>query len=520
MTARARLPLVAALAVGAIALTGCSGGSAPQADLSSVTVSSPAQPPNLDPHITQVAMVAELTRPVYETLLTVDEDFAVQPMLAESYTRSDDGLTYTFELREGLTFHDGSVLDSADVVASMERWTRLSQPGQTDFPGATWAAPDANTVVLTVTTPSFLHLLNLSSRLLNVPVVMPSEIIEAGGDDPINEVIGSGPYRFVEWKADQNLTLEKWADYQSVDAPASGLAGKKDAQVDTIVFEFVKDATTATAGLQTGQYDVTLAVGPDSVPQLEADPAVALGTYQISPINIAYNLHNGPMSNVDLRQAVNTGMDRSGIMLAAVGSEDAFDLVHHNMTKPWEALWNTEVGKAGYNTVDTAAAKALLASGGYAGEPIKLLTTSDFPEAHNAAVMLQAQLEELGMTVQLEGLEWAAFIEKYLNDQSSWDIGLIPQVVKNDPTQTIGFVPGNPGYLESDRLDALLSEYRAAPTIAEAQELFNDMQQYVEDVRPLSRIGDSHERFAQTTALAPLPVFNSTVTWWNVAAAQ
>ncbi|MEB4613801.1 ABC transporter substrate-binding protein [Leucobacter sp. M11] len=520
MKTRTRFPLLAALAVGSLALTACAGGGTASDGGTEITVTSAAQPPNLDPHITQVAMVAELTRPVYETLVTVDENYEVQPMLAESFERSEDGLTYTFTLREGVTFHDGSELDATDVIASMERWTRLSPAGQTDFAGATWTSPDANTVVLTVKTPSFLHLLHLSSRLLNVPVIMPSEIIEAGGDEPINEVIGTGPYTFVEWVADQRLVLEKWDEYQSVDAPSSGLSGKKDAKIDSITYEFVTDPTTTVAGIQTGQYDATTGLGFDSVEQLEADPSVTLGTYQVEPINMAYNIHSGTVSDVNIRQAINIALDRDEIMTATVGKQEYYDLVHHNMTKPWEPLWNTEVGKDTFNTADTAKAKELLAQGGYTNQPITLLTTGDFDTAQDSAVMVQAQLQALGMNVEVESLEWAAFIERYLNDQDSWDLGLIPQVVKNEPTQTIGFVPGNPGYSDSDELHALLESYRSAPTIEDAQLLYNDMQQYVEDLRPLSRLGDAHSLFATSDRVKSFPIFDSTVIWWNAEMAE
>lgn len=520
MKSPARLSVLAAVAIGTLALTACSGGSTEAASGSAITVTSPAQPPTLDPHSSQVAMTAELTRPVYETLLTMDENYDVQPMLAESYERSEDGLSYTFTLREGVKFQDGSDLDAGDVIASMERWMKLSPVGETDFAGASWTSPDDRTVVLTVQKPSFLVELDLSSRLLNIPAIMPSEVVEAAGDNPINDPIGTGPYKFVEWVADQRLVLEKWDEYQSVEAPSSGLAGSKAAKIDTITFEFVTDPTTVAAGLQTGQFDAATDLGFDSVTQLESDPNITLGTYQVGPINMAYNVHNGIASNVDIRQAINTTLDRDAIMSAVVGKSEYYDLVHHNMTKPWEKMWNTEVGKNDFNTADAAKAKELLAKGGYNGEPITLLTTSDFDVSQDSAVMVQAQLKEVGVNVNVESLEWAAFIDRYLDGQDSWDLAIIPQVVKNEPSQTIGFVVGNPGYTDSAEVTTLLDTYRSAPTIEDAQSVYNDMQQYVEDVRPLSRIGDAYALYATTDKVKSLPVFDSTIVWWNAELAN
>ncbi|MFD1202277.1 ABC transporter substrate-binding protein [Leucobacter albus] len=478
------------------------------------------QPPNLDAHLTQLQKIAEITRPIYETLLTIDANYDVQPMLAESYERSDDGLSYTFVLREGLKFHDGSDLDATDVVASMERWTRLTAPGQDDFGDATWAEIDPLTVELTVPTASFLHELQLAARLLNVPAIMPSEVIEAAGDDPVQEAIGSGPYRVEEWIADQTLTLTKWDDYQSVDAPSSGLAGAKNASIDELVFTFLDDATTAVAGLQTGQYDVVTGVGHHQVPQIEADDSIVPETYQYGLQNLAYNIHSGPASDVRLRQAMNMAYDRDEMMLAAVGDEKNYTLIHDNMAAPWQSVWNTDVGKAGFNAADTEGAKALLAESDYNGEALTLIVSSSSNNAQAAAVVLQDQMAAIGVNVSIEAMEWAAFIDRYLNDYDSWDLGIITQVVKNEPTQTIGWVSSNPGYQAgSPELAALEAAYRGAETLADAQALYDDMQQYIEDLRPLSRLGDTHDLFAYSTRLENLAVFDASITWWNVTAA-
>lgn len=512
-----------ALTIGALVLTSCSS-SGPASDPDApfkVTTTISDQPANLDAHLTQVQKVAEITRPIFETLLTIDENYGVQPMLAESYERSDDGLNYTFNLRKGLKFHDGTDLDATDVVASMERWSRLTAPGKTDFAGATWTAVDPLTVKLEVPQASFLHELQLAGRLMNVPVIMPSEVIEASGDDPITDVIGSGPYKFEEWVPDQKLVLSKWDDYQSVDAPASGLAGKKDAAIDELVFEFLQDATTPVAGLQTGQYDVVLGVAHDLLPQIEGDDKINLGTYLYGLQNVAYNIHSGPASDVKLRQAMNMAYDRDEMMTAAVGSEEYYTLIHDNMAAPWQKVWHTEVGKKDFNKADVEAAKALVAESSYNGEPLKLIVSSHAKNAQAVAVVLQDQMSKIGVNIEIEAMEWAAFIDRYLNDYPSWDLGVITQAVKNEPTQTIGWVSNNPGYQNGNpELERLEKEYRSAKSIEEAQGLYNDMQQYIEDLRPLSRLGDTHDMWAASSRLENFEVFDASVLWWNVTQAK
>lgn len=508
-----------ALLASALLLTGCSGGgssnegSTGRTDLNVVV---PAQPDNLDPHISTIHMTAMITRPVFETLLTVDADGEVQPMLAESFDRSDDGLTYTFALRPGVEFHDGSAFDAADVVASMERWQRLTSTGQTLFADATWTALDPETVQLTVPSASFLHLTNIANRLLNAAVIMPSEVLEQAGDDPVTDIIGTGPYTFGEWVPDQSITIEKWADYQAIDGPTSGLAGDKTGKLEKITFDFVSDPSTRALGLQSGQYDLVTEVPYDGLAQITEDPNLVTGKLLVSPQNLVYSSADGPLANSDMRQAINMALDRDEIMTAAVGDPELYELTHHQMVRDQENVWNTDVGRAGFNPVDVAGAQKLMKQAGYSGEPLTLLVTRDYTEAYNAAVVIQDQLKEAGVPVELEAMEWASYIDRYLNDPASYDFSLLPDVTRLEPSQTIGFVEGRPGYIESDRLSALLTEYRALPTIAEAQTFYDELQQYIEDERPLTRVGDAINLYAGSNALSDVPVFDSTIVWWGV----
>ncbi|GGR13201.1 ABC transporter substrate-binding protein [Agromyces mediolanus] len=508
----------AIVASGALVLSGCAAsGDGGDAAKDVVNVVTPAQPSTLDPQISTESIMGEITGSIYETLVVTDENLVPQPMLAESFERSDDGLEYTFVLREGVKFHDGSELTASDVVDSMNRWTRVSIAADGAFDGSEWTEVDDYTVKLTVPTASFLHLLYLSDIGTSYPAIMPSEVIEEFGDEPVQDIVGTGPYTLKEWDADQRIVIEKWDDYQSVDAPSSGRAGAKDAVLNEVVFSFVPDAATRTMGMQSGQYDVTPELPFDGLTQFQEDPNLVLGTYTIGPINLVYSDRaGGPFENVVNRQAVNTALDRDPIMLASVGSEELYDLVHHNMTEPQQAIWDTEVGKAEFNAADTAAAKALLAEGGYAGEPVTLLVTRDYTEAYNAAVVVAEQLKGIGVDVKLEALEWASYFDKYKEGRDEWDLTIIPQGTVTDPTQTVGFLPNRAGYYDTPELHDLLARFRAAPTQDDATLIFDEMQQYIETYRPLTRLGDAHNVYAASKDLE-LPVFNSHFVWWNAS---
>lgn len=133
-------------------------------------------------------------------------------------------------------------------------------------------------------------------------------------------------------------------------------------------------------------------------------------------------------------------------------------------------------------------------------------------------MVVQSQLEALGLNVEIVDLEWGAFLETYVQDLGAWDLAVIPQVVKNEPSQTLGWPGGGPGSFDGDNPQAqeMVAKYFGATTIEEAQAQYDDIQQFIEDQRPLSRLGDLRVPWAATTALQPLPVFDSMVNWWSV----
>ena len=171
----------------------------------------PQEPPNWDYRETALtAVTAPLLLNVWETVLEMNADGTVSPLLAESYEVSDDGLVYTLHIREGVVFHDGSDLTSADVVYSFNSNAEASVPN-TSAAFATVTsidAPDDFTVVLTLEVPSQSFLGRMANR---AGIIVPEGFYE--DNDPGTTVIGTGPYTFGEYRIDQDLTLQRFADY-------------------------------------------------------------------------------------------------------------------------------------------------------------------------------------------------------------------------------------------------------------------------------------------------------------------
>src|SRR5699024_445581 len=284
-----------------------------------IRVAYSAQPPSLDPHVSTAIITAEVMGHVFETLLTTDADYNVKPMLAESYEQSEDGLTVTFNLREGVHFHNGKEMKAEDVVASMNRW-KDGPGGRGQFEDATFEEVDEYTVELKLAEPLSTAINSIAQGSSSFAAIMPKESIENADEVSVleDELFGTGPFQLEEWAQDQYIHLTKYDDYAAVDEPADGLLGKKEALVDDIYFEIVTDSSTRVAGTQSGQFDIAHEVPYDSADQLESDANIE---NQIIPgagtLIMFMNKKTGIFADQTAREALMTLVDLDEIMTAA-----------------------------------------------------------------------------------------------------------------------------------------------------------------------------------------------------------
>lgn len=172
-----------------------------------MNVGYPTQPVTLDAHVSSNTAVKDISREIYEQLVTLDKDAQVIPLLAESYEISEDKLSYTFHLRQGVKFHNGKQLQAEDVVASLNRWIKLSSHGKANFVGAEAKETDPSTVVLQLKTP-FLLTLQLLADPIPAAAIYPKEVVDEADDKGIKSYIGTGPFQLEEWKQDQYIHLK------------------------------------------------------------------------------------------------------------------------------------------------------------------------------------------------------------------------------------------------------------------------------------------------------------------------
>jgi len=310
---------------------------------SEINIAITAQPPTLDPAVTVSQVALDIASNIFETLYTLDENYEPVPMLAESVDISDDGKTYTFKLREGVKFHNGEEMTSEDVAASMNYWAITSSRAKSLLTNAEFTAEDPTTVVLKLEKATSDVLIILATKA-QFPAIMPAELIETAGAEGVDEYIGTGPFKFEEWKQDQYVHLVKNDDYQALETEASGLSGKKEVFVEDAYFHFVTDHSTRIAGIQTGQYDIADSIPLENYEQLNRSDYVEVHDYDSGALTAFYNTNEGLLADEEIRKAITTGLNMEEILLASFADEELYSL-HPGYMNPSQEQWATDAGE-------------------------------------------------------------------------------------------------------------------------------------------------------------------------------
>jgi peptide/nickel transport system substrate-binding protein len=367
-------------------------------------------PDQLDPHTTTSSFAFTVLENVYDTLVQPGDDLTMEPALAESWEVSDDLLTWTFTLREGVTFHDGSSFDSADVVASFER---IREEGANNWrleAVEEFNALDEFTVemVLNRPAPNLLEQIGPFKGL----AIAPSEAIEAGtlGDDPV----GTGPFRFVSFSPGDAVEVEAFEDYWG-EGPF----------LDGIRFQVIPDASVKLTGLQTGELDWIDDVPPQQVAALEGSDELVLSRVAGNDYwYLALNHEREPYDDVDVRRAIAFALDPSVIAEAAL-----FEAATPNETAiPETSFWYVEHEPYGH---DPDQAQQLLEDAGVTGLTMDLMVTNEFPETVTAAEVIAGQLAEVGIEVVIRTLDFSSWLDE--QGEGNFDAFLLGWLGNIDP---------------------------------------------------------------------------------------
>ncbi|MBA2555147.1 MAG: ABC transporter substrate-binding protein [Geodermatophilaceae bacterium] len=416
---------------------------------------------NLDPHLATAFQTIEALELVYDTLFELDPDLVVQPGLAESWEYSEDGMTLTIVLREGVTFHDGDTFDSADVKASIERILDEATGAvvRTNLLSiAEVQTPDEQTVVLELSEPDG----TLPSALTSTNTAMVSEAaVEAGTVD--NEPNGTGPFVFDDWRQGEVLSLTANEDYWG-DGPF----------VDGVEIRVVPEESSILAGMRADEFQMGILGDPAVVDQVGDDLTVER-TPELGYFPFFLNSERAPLDKVEARQAIACAIDRQQLIDAAAFGEG-------EPTGPLATPYDTGVFDGlPCDETDPELARELLADAGvpdgFTIETIVIQGEND--AAINVAQSIQSQLAEIGINLELVPLETNVYVDRWL--AADFDSALSQNGSSVDPQITYAKYFTSTGNFQnvakftSPELDQLFADGKASTDPDERIQIYGDI---------------------------------------------
>src|ERR1700694_2817536 len=369
----------------------------------------------IDPLFTTAYITRDHGYMVYDTLLATDSNFKIQPQMAD-WKGSDDNLTYTFTLRDGLKWHDGAPVTAEDCVASLKRWGRNDSMGQKlmDFT-ASIEATDAKTITLKLKEPYGLVLESIGKPSSYTPFMMPKRMAETPAGQQIKEQIGSGPFKFVaaEFQPGVKAVYEKNKDYVPRKEAASWTAGGKVVKVDRVEWITMADAQTAVNALQSGDIDFMENPSFDILPMLTANKDLKvetlnkLGFQTLGRMNFLYP----PFDNVKVRRAAFMAMNQKDVLDAMIGNPEYYKIC--GAVFICGAPLASDVGSESLVKGNgMAEAQKLLAESGYDGTPVVVLAPGDVVTLKAQPIVAAQLRRKAGLKVEVQAADWQTVVSR------------------------------------------------------------------------------------------------------------
>jgi peptide/nickel transport system substrate-binding protein len=383
----------------------------------------------IDPVWTSALITTHHSFMIYDQLFALDEKLNVKPQMIDVWSTSDDKLTWTFKLRDGLAWHDGQPVTADDCVSSIKRWAFKDGMGQKLMGFVSEIkAVDAKTFTFAMKEPYGLVLDTLGKATSNVLFMMPKRVADGDPNTQLSETIGSGPFIFKrdEWKPGEKAVYVKNPKYIPRAEPPSGYTGGKVVNVDRVEWLWIADSQTQVNALQNGEIDLIEAPSHDLVTLLEKDKSIA--TYVAAPMGRQYamrfNMLHKPFDNDKIRQAVAYAFNQKDFLDAVIGNPKYYVIckslypcgVANETTKGWEDKLESNVAKA----------KALLAEAGYDGTPVVMMQSTDNSALSNLAPVAKQLMERVGIKVDLQATDWQTVVARRVKrdppDKGGWNV--------------------------------------------------------------------------------------------------
>ncbi|UWQ14881.1 ABC transporter substrate-binding protein [Aliiroseovarius sp. M344] len=424
-----------------------------------ITLGMVLEPPNLDPTGGAAAAIDEVVYAnIFEGLTRFGPDGSVLPGLASEWSVSDDGLTYTFKLRDGVTFHDGSTMDAEDVIFSLDRAraeesTNAQKALFKDIEAVT--SPDPLTVDVKLSAPNGNFPFNMA---WGDAVIVAPESIENAATAPV----GTGPFTFVEWAKGDHVTIARNDAYWG-DAPALAKA----------TFKFISDPNAAFAAMMAEDVDAFPNFpATETLAQFEADPRfnVIVGSTEGETI-LSMNNKSGPLADLRVRKAIAHAINRQDIIDGAMfgyGTPIGSHFAPHNPDY---------VDLTGNSAFDPEMSKSLLAEAGAEDLTLRLMLPPP-TYARRGGEIIAAQLRDVGIKTEISNLEWAQWIEQVFKGKD-FDLTIVSHTEPAD----INIYARPEYYFQYDNADfqALINKLSVTSDPAMRSELNKQAQQMIAD---------------------------------------
>ena len=431
-------------------------------------------PVGLDPHVVTAFSSFAVLSQIYDGLVETNADLQVEPALAESWDISEDGLTYTFNLRDGVTFHNGRRVTADDVVYSYERIMdeATGSPQASRFSQVASAeAADERTVVFTLSEPFAPFLTNTA----NLSVV-PQEVAENENLDQV--AVGTGPFTLTEVVPDTYVLLEAYPEYYREGQP--GMAALR--------YNVVPEASTRAAGLRNGTYHLLPDVDPATAQTLEGVPNVTLlSTQDLAYSLLGLNTDVEPFDDPRVREAINLIINRGEIAEAVYFGQ----AVPGGPLSPGLSDWAVETERFGCYTYDVEAARALLDEAGVSDLSMDILTFGTNKIVSDTAQVIQAQLVDAGIDANVNVEEFGNFVQRWRNSDFEAFVSLNGGNVDPDGYLYRTFHSDgatNVYQFSNEEVDTLLDKGRTQLAYEERRDTYAELQEQLACTGPVVHV--------------------------------
>ena len=439
-----------------------SGGGTAGGYKNTLTWAQGADVTSLDPHQGKETPAVQVNTQIFDTLVTVDpETNEFVPQIAESWEQTDDQ-TYVFKIREGIKFHDGSDLTAEDVKFSLDRARNSAAVSYIVNFIEEVTVDDDHTVTVKTTAPYAPTLRNLA---IPFAAIVPKAVVEADENAFIQNPVGSGPYKFVEWNHGDHVTLKAFDDYY---------AGKPE--TENLIMKVIPETSQRTIALETGEVDLAYDLAVNDIPKVNSDDKLTV--YEIPSLTCWYvsmNMNKKPFDNPKVREAMSMAIDRQTIIdTINAGSGQTADAI---IAPAVFGYYSTGVKE--YNPTK---AKELLAEAGYPNGFSTTLWVNDNQSRIEMCQAMQAMLLEVGVQCNLEVLEFGSFISRTTAGDhdlayfgwttSSGDADYSYYSLEHSTQQGAA---GNRSFLADPDVDKLIEEARSNTNEEERKELYKEL---------------------------------------------